>query len=869
MKKMRKLLSLLTVLALCAAMLAGALTVHASTVTTNRYNIMLVVDGSGSINKKGGTDENGYRYNAVDLFLGLLPNSGNNVGAIVFDDDLILDTRMQIISGTIAKQNLSNKIRNATLDYGDTDIGLALSRAVETLVAAQEENGLPSVVILMTDGKTDLDNDDSTVSAEELASEVMLYAAVDTAEEEGIKIFTVALNGSEGWDEAYLTMMQDIADRTGGASEEIKSAEDLVNVYQSFYAMIYTVYNPDTITGSFDSSGKFSASATVPSFGIEELNIIVETSSGLEDITLTVEKSGNVYTMADLEEEMIQTSSLSTVKVVDPEGGTWQIELTGVPGEAVSIDLVFNANVSMQLQLDEDTGSYMSEDSISFSARVYESSSLVTDTTAYDSTNVTLVLTNMLDVTDSYSYAMTGTGSSYTATISLPEVSETTTYLATVKSTICNISLESDTLILDVNPIPEDNNTAPTANQNPVTLSVQGESEVTCDLDAWFTDTDEDDSLTYALASSDYAKDVVTIDGSTLKIANNGMLDGTIKIRATDQGGLSCLLEVQIEGNSAPTTTVDSVTHRVTVTPFLSKSDSLDLTEYFTDEEDTSLSYTIVTLDSKSDTASLISIESGTLVINTSGFAKTDLVVRATDSDGASCDLTIHLTVLNVGLLAGGSLTIILVIVGIILLITTWIALNRRYAGSLEVTTITKKKATATTNNGGGIATGFGGTDNGGFGNTGGFTSAGFGNNGGFGSTGGFTPAGFGSNGGFGNNGSFTSAGFGNNGGFSNNGPKPTEVPAFRGKKSMNALFLTLGNVNTKSYFQAMGKTSVRFQVVGGMVYNIQNPNGTKRVSITTGMTVEIFEDKEMTNGLKIVAKQGQPKQRRNRGPKI
>lgn len=51
-----------------------------------RYNIELVVDGSASLtDEKMGTDRNGERYKALRVFLALLANKGNRVGAIVFN----------------------------------------------------------------------------------------------------------------------------------------------------------------------------------------------------------------------------------------------------------------------------------------------------------------------------------------------------------------------------------------------------------------------------------------------------------------------------------------------------------------------------------------------------------------------------------------------------------------------------------------------------------------------------------------------------------------------------------------------------------------------------------------------------------------
>ena len=49
----------------------------------NRFNVAIVLDASGSMRN---TDPNGYRYEAIGLFTGLLAQSGNVLGGVVFHD---------------------------------------------------------------------------------------------------------------------------------------------------------------------------------------------------------------------------------------------------------------------------------------------------------------------------------------------------------------------------------------------------------------------------------------------------------------------------------------------------------------------------------------------------------------------------------------------------------------------------------------------------------------------------------------------------------------------------------------------------------------------------------------------------------------
>ena len=83
-----KWLSVLLATALLVGNVMG-LTVHAKkNPQIQKFNVALVLDGSGSlVSNSNGTDNDGLRYEAIQLFLALLSDQGNEVSAIVFDDD--------------------------------------------------------------------------------------------------------------------------------------------------------------------------------------------------------------------------------------------------------------------------------------------------------------------------------------------------------------------------------------------------------------------------------------------------------------------------------------------------------------------------------------------------------------------------------------------------------------------------------------------------------------------------------------------------------------------------------------------------------------------------------------------------------------
>ena len=150
---MAAVLALMLALALVCPCLANA---EEPSKTVNRFNVVLVVDKSGSLRSDhgGGTDPDGLRFDAMRLFLGLLTETGNNVGAVVFDEQIRYDSGLKPMASMDDKKALIREVESFGTSY-DTDIGTAVLRAAEMLKGMREENGLPCMILLLSDGKTD------------------------------------------------------------------------------------------------------------------------------------------------------------------------------------------------------------------------------------------------------------------------------------------------------------------------------------------------------------------------------------------------------------------------------------------------------------------------------------------------------------------------------------------------------------------------------------------------------------------------------------------------------------------------------------------------------------------------------------------
>ena len=225
MKYISKILITLVFVVLLQALVINAMATSESTM--NKYNVVLVTDTSGSM---ANTDPSQYRFEAIDLFVGLISNGGNKVGSVVFSNGVISQQKIREIEDKNDKLAITNDIKNQPA-RGWTDTGGALMAAVNML-KSDGDKSLPSIIILLADGNTEMGTAEQTqisINNKETAMEI--------AREEGYNIYTICLNSNNG---ANPTEMRQIAAATGGQFQEVTDAADLQSVFDLYYRIIYS-----------------------------------------------------------------------------------------------------------------------------------------------------------------------------------------------------------------------------------------------------------------------------------------------------------------------------------------------------------------------------------------------------------------------------------------------------------------------------------------------------------------------------------------------------------------------------------------------------------------------------------------------------
>ena len=498
-------------------------------------NIMLVIDGSGSLKS---TDQNGLRYDALDLFLALLTNDGNNVGAVVFNegsDSFRLYETLSEIEGKSDKLTLSDAVREAGVG-GDTNIGAALLKGVNEAAAMTQSNGQPAVVILFSDGKTDLAD-----QAEYEASLQAKEEAIVQAQKSQIRVYTICLNSNGGADPDE---MREISERTSGSAVEVDDAQGLKGAFEAFYPLIFAGTGSKTQENNYPADGKLEFRVSVPVYGAEEVNIILNTTE-LE--SKSISSPEGQLTDAQIAEYTMSGGNYDVIKLVDPAAGEWVVTLNGAPGKKVTVNVLYNIDSEVWLKTADGGSDYSMGEQVTLEAVLVQNGNEVLDSAVASDYKATLMLTDLTSGAAPESFEMVPDGNGkFTCTV---EGKDYTSYTAYAVLTFNDLALESDVVPLNFG------NTAPVASAaDPakdileVTVTPFTGKKTSLNLSDYFTDA-QDKQLSYSVISSQLVQDTVDLDEQTGKLIVNtaASRSGDLVLQAKDSQGATAQKTIRFE----------------------------------------------------------------------------------------------------------------------------------------------------------------------------------------------------------------------------------------------------------------------------------------------------------------------------------
>ena len=539
----RALLRKVLVLTLCIVFLISYTTLAAADTakTSNKYNVVFVLDESGSMDS---TDSQKLRYEAVDLFLGLMANDGNYVGTVSFDDGIINTHDISAVKSREDKKSISDEVKaNCTKNKGDTDIGGALKTAVSMLQSNGNPDN-PSVIVLLTDGKTDLDNNPGVESKEETQSLQNKAEAVDDAKNDGIRVFSVCLNQDGTAGEDGVKEAAQVAKATGGEWKEVQDAAGLQDVFKMFYGLIYGTDEITIVNGLIGADGLLKTNFEVPNSGVEEANILVQGT--ISDIKV-FDPSDNEYKNM----ETTNTSAMTLAKVYAPEPGEWRIEVKGEPGTKISVKMLYNYSFDVTDNTDL-ADSYHKGESVQINATIVNMDGAVIGQNENSEYNVAVHLVNNKGK-DTDTIAMKPADDGFTCNIDIPSEKSISYYIAAAYD--ADEKYGKVVKKTDIRQIVVDN-TPPVSNGDvSVVLKkwpFKADPVYELDLTTLATD-NEDAALEYEIIDSSFiSKDEdptggdYSVENNVLKQTGFSLRKGSYTVRCTDSGGLYTDVKVTV-----------------------------------------------------------------------------------------------------------------------------------------------------------------------------------------------------------------------------------------------------------------------------------------------------------------------------------
>lgn len=572
---MKQMARRICVAVLLVCMMAGMLMMSAtaqaaatSTASGRRYNIMLVIDGSGSLISESTTDPEGMRYELIDDLLGVLEDDGHYVGAVVFSGNrgsdasdaamesgircntgmISLDPTVMTPNGSLPKDYIAQQIRQANVDQnkdGKTDVGTALLVAERELRKAQAQNGMESLIFLFTDGVTDVIHPEVKAKSEE-----NLATATREIRENGIRLFGAFLNKGGKLANTQITEIVCSANGVSANSEEFlesyvelrdaASCHEAVNTLLKFLGYLDGPM-PEPTTGSIEDE------FLIPGIGVEEMNIRLYSYNGedLPDLEVELIKpDGTVLSGTTLNSMCRSSRTIQVYKLVDPMSGLWKLRVT-VPGGnkiAYVYSRVFSKHVDADLTLSPDVANLYVNTNTDFIATLSQNGATVTDPLAYTGYECRLMVQNLADGTVK-TYPITGNGANFVHNMDLLEYSS---FKAWVVFSCESFEVVSEPVQYDL------------FNNVPITYSPaylylkcgpMQDEETEVDVLAYADDPEDGKNVTVTLVNATCDTDAFVYDQASRKMILKNKLvgDAQFVFSVTDTQGAAAELRIEVQ----------------------------------------------------------------------------------------------------------------------------------------------------------------------------------------------------------------------------------------------------------------------------------------------------------------------------------
>ncbi len=284
-----------------------------------KREIIFALDDSGSMKK---TDSAGLSKQAAEMFIRLMtPN--DQLATVSFSSKAKLIMKPTSMNSSKNKKLAEKKIKTLKRRGARTNIEAPLVNALEHF---SENTSSKKALLLLTDGKIDLDNKPGTLSAAESKSrQKILKELLSVYKQRKIPIYTIAFG-----QDADVDLLKRIALETGGIFFKLDSPKEVTRVYFT----IFNQYRSPQL--AFVQEGVFTIDTA-----IKEATLIVQADMQDEDVELHT-PSGKINTRSKHSSNIKWGGGASylMVTIKNPQVGEWM--LRGITDEEAKILLLTN-----------------------------------------------------------------------------------------------------------------------------------------------------------------------------------------------------------------------------------------------------------------------------------------------------------------------------------------------------------------------------------------------------------------------------------------------------------------------------------------------------------------------------------------------
>jgi len=330
---------------------------------------VIIMDSSGSMKK---TDPDNLRKPAAKLFISLL-NENDRASIMSFSDNGYPITYLNSLD--------SDKNLKSTLDATDkvstkgiyTNIHAAVERAYKIL--AEDKSDREPIVILLSDGKMDVGNDEKSFSL----SEQLIQDTVPKLNEAGIKVYSIAF--TEHSDRDLLTAL---SDKTQGFCKVAKNDAEL---HLAFTSIFEQSKEPDMLP--------LTENAFLIDESIKEITIVASKSSPDSKIFLEDPQKNRIdASVSDKNIKWFISDTFDMITMKKPVTGDWKILFSDNNNKAYIV-----ADMSMKSKFDfkKDNGA----EKLIAQAWLEKEDSIVTEPTILDSIDAKIEITSPSDTISS------------------------------------------------------------------------------------------------------------------------------------------------------------------------------------------------------------------------------------------------------------------------------------------------------------------------------------------------------------------------------------------------------------------------------------------------------------------------------------